>query len=174
MIEFSILNLAMRKDQYAMPSPKAQAQRVIDQITPPGIITYYTDGFVDPINHTAGAGFTTRHTTASIRVTDNASILQAEMFAIMEALTHVSLRAGHVGIHTDSRATIDSLQHSMPPDIYLLTTVLTIAQRILSQGRRIIINWVPSHIGIYGNMLADKLAEKGRGMPPSSMIVNPS
>ncbi|XP_069990651.1 uncharacterized protein [Penaeus vannamei] len=92
----------------------------------------------------------------------------------MEALTHASLRAGHVVIHTDSRATINSLQHSIPQDIYLLTSVLTIAQRILGQGRRIAINWVPSHIGIQGNELADKLAEKGRGLPPSSTIVKPS
>ena len=72
-----------------MPSLKAQAQRVIEQITPPGSITYYTDGSVDPINHTAGAGFATKDTTASIRVTDNASTLQAETVAIMEALTRV-------------------------------------------------------------------------------------
>lgn len=58
---------------------------------------------------------TTRVTTATIRVTDNASTLQAETVAIMEALTHASLRGGHVVIHTDSRATIDSLQHSIPP-----------------------------------------------------------
>ncbi|XP_069971546.1 uncharacterized protein [Penaeus vannamei] len=37
-------------DKYSMPSLKAQAQKVIDQITPPGSITYYTDGSVDPIN----------------------------------------------------------------------------------------------------------------------------
>ena len=53
---------------------------------------------MDPINHTAGAGFATKDTTASIRVTDNASTLQAETVAIMEALTHASLREGHVVI----------------------------------------------------------------------------
>ncbi|XP_063606451.1 uncharacterized protein LOC134781261, partial [Penaeus indicus] len=70
---------------------------------------------------------------------------------------------------------IDSLKLSSPKDnIYLLTTILTIAQRILAQGRRIILNWVPSHIGIRGNELADRLAVSGRGMPPSPMIIAPS
>ena len=78
-------------------------------------------------------------------------------------------------IHTDSRTAIDCLQHSSPKDnIYLLTTILTITQRILAQGRRIIINWVPSHIGIRGNELADRLAVSGRGMPPNPMIIKPS
>lgn len=80
------------------------------------------DGSVDPINHNAGAGF-----TASIRVTDNASSLQAETIATMGALAPASLNEGHVVIHTDFRLAIDRLLHSMPNNIYLLPTVLTIA-----------------------------------------------
>jgi len=175
LIEFSVMSLSRRKNQYTMPSLKAEAERVIAAITPPGSRTYFTDGSVDPLNHTAGAGFAARDATQSMRVTDNASSLQAEAVAIMGALAHASLREGHVVIHTDSRAAIDCLQQSSPKDnIYLLTTVLTIAQRILAQGRRIIINWVPSHIGIRGNELADRLADIGRGMPPNPMIIKPS
>lgn len=60
----------------------------------------------------------------------------------------------------------------MPNDIYLLTTVPTMAQRILDQGGIIIINWFPSHLSIKGNELADRLAEKG--LPPNPMIIHPS
>lgn len=60
----------------------------------------------------------------------------------------------------------------MPNDIYLLTTVPTMAQRILDQGGIIIINWFPIHLGIKGNELADRLAEKG--FPPNPMIIHPS
>ena len=108
---------------------------------------------MDPINHTAGAGFAAWDTTKSIRVTDNASSLQ---LAIMGALTHASLKNGHVILlRLDQPLTV----YSIPQDNTLLTTVLTIAQRILNQGRRIIINGVPSHIGIQGNELADRLAK---------------
>lgn len=48
------------------------------------------------------------------------------------------------------------------------------AQRILYLGRIIIINWVPNHIVIQGNELADILTKKGRYMPPTHMIINPS
>lgn len=72
----------------------------------------------------------------SLFVIDNTSSLQVEAVALMGALAHVLLSAGHVVIHTDSRGAIDSLQHVSPSDntFYLLTIVLT-AQRILSLGK---------------------------------------
>lgn len=75
----------------------------------------------------------------------------------MGAVAHAFLRKGHVVLHTDSRAAINCLKHSMPNDnIYILISVFTLTQRILAQGRRITINWVPSHIHIRGNdFLAD-------------------
>ena len=174
-IEFSVMRLASKKNEYCTPSLKAETQRVIATITPPGSLTYYTDGSVDPLTHTAGAGFAARDATISMRVTDNASSLQAEVVAIMGALRHASRRKGHVVIHTDSKGAVDCLQQRSPTDnIYLLTTIGTITQRMLAQGRRIIINWVPSHIGIRGNELADRLAEIGRGMPPNPMIIHQS
>lgn len=74
--------------------------------------------------------------------------------------------------YTDSRSANDCLQHGMPNGTYQLTSANTILQRILNQGK-IIINWVLSHINVHGNELVDKLAEQGRGMPPTSMIVSP-
>lgn len=80
----------------------------------------------------------------------------------MGALAHASQKEERLVIHTDSRAAIDSLQYNMANDnTYLLTTVLTTAQRILDQGGRIVINWVPSHTGIRGNERADRLTGTG-------------
>lgn len=39
------------------------------------------------------------------------------------------------------------------------------------QCRRMIIEWVPSHIIIRGKELADRLAENGKGVPPSPMYL---
>lgn len=87
----------------------------------------------------------------------------------MEALAHVSQREGHVVIHTDSR---EALAGQNAIDIYLLITVLIIVQRIRFQGRTIIINWDPSHIGVRGNKLANRLVITGRGMPPNPMFIH--
>lgn len=48
LIEFSVMSLSRRKNQYTMPSLKAEAERVIAAITPPGSRTYFTDGSVKP------------------------------------------------------------------------------------------------------------------------------
>lgn len=53
----------------------------------------------------------------------------------MRALTYASRSKEYVVIiHRDFTTVIDSLQHSMPSDnIYLLTIVHTVMQRILAQ-----------------------------------------
>lgn len=90
-----------------------------------------------------------------MRVTDKALLLQTQAVGIMGALGHASQ------------------QHSMPNvKFYLLTSVLTVAQKVLVQGRRII-NLVPSHIGIRGNQLADRIVETNRGMSPNPPKFHP-
>lgn len=72
-----------------------------------------------------------------MRVTDNTSTLQAETVALMGILAHASQRVRHVVILIDPRVAIYRLQYSMPNGIDLLTIAITIAQRIIAQGRRI-------------------------------------
>lgn len=75
-----------------------------------------------------------------MRVTDNVSLLMT--------LAHVSQKEGHVVIHTDSGAAIDSLQHSMPSDIvYYLTTAYQYHRGFLLREE--------CHAGIIRNELAD-------------------
>lgn len=94
-----------------MPSLKADTQSK----------TYFTDGAVDPISHTAGDEFTARDATKS-KITPSRD----------------SCNHGFPSPCINSKVAIDSLQHSMPSDIYLLTTVI-IAQRTLVQVRIIIL-----------------------------------
>ncbi|XP_042877392.1 alpha-mannosidase 2C1-like [Penaeus japonicus] len=64
------INYLRRKIQYPSPLLRDEAERNIAAITPPGRKTYFTDGSVDPITHTAGAGFAARgmphHQTLSL------------------------------------------------------------------------------------------------------------
>lgn len=57
----------------------------IETITHPNRIAHFTDGSVDPITQTAGASFTARDISSSIRLTDNASSQQAEAVAMAGA-----------------------------------------------------------------------------------------
>lgn len=112
-LEFSIKRLSRNKIQYSMSSLKAEAHRVITAIIPPDSRTYFMNRSLDPISNTASTSFAAKDATKSMRLTDNAFLLQAETVGIMGALTHVSIGEGHVVIYTDSMAAIDSLQHSI-------------------------------------------------------------
>lgn len=75
-IKFPVMTLSRRKNQYPV---KAEAERVIAHITPLDSRTYFTDGLVDLVTHTADAGFAERDATTSMRVTAKVSLLQAEL-----------------------------------------------------------------------------------------------
>lgn len=97
--------------------------------------------------------------------------LWGRCIGIIRILTHASWK-GYI-IHADYSATIDCLQHNMPNDIYLLTTILTIAQCILSQGGCIVLNWVIGQIIIWGNVIVHQLAALGKGELPNDMVIYP-
>lgn len=107
-----------------MPRLKAEAERVIAAVTPPSCKIYFTDGSVDPIAHC-------RHRLCS-----------KGCHKILEGNRQWLIAPGRSSCDHGSLSpsAIDRLQHSIPNDIYLLTSVLTIVQRILAQGRRIIKN----------------------------------
>ena len=149
---------------------------VIQAITPPDSTTYYTDGSLDPLTCTAGSAFVTEGRMHGRRTSDTSSTLQTEAVAIVGALEHSLVHHKmHVVIHTDSKATIDSLRHEVPRDnIRLLTTIQVLLHRLQSEGRRVILNWVPSHIGVIGNELADKAAEIARKRPRVDLVIHPS
>lgn len=56
-------------------------------------------------------------------------------------------------------------------NIYLLTDVLVISQRILGQSRCSIISWLLSHIGIRENVLTDRLEETARGESLNALVI---
>ena len=125
-------------------------------------IVMYTDGSVHPTNHTGGAAIHCRHqqkqTNTSYRTLDHASSLQTELIAINQALVlaaELSSTAKLV-ILTDSLGSIQTLQHTQPPDNRAL--IHSIIHALTIRSARTTIIWVPSHVGVPGNEEADKLA----------------
>lgn len=74
-------------------------------------------------------------------------------------------------VYTDAKSAIEVPQRKYLQDnIHLTTKVLGHIQELQRQGKTVVFNWIPSHVGIPGNE-ADKTAaaisEAGMGIRPS-------
>ncbi|MEL7523335.1 MAG: ribonuclease H family protein, partial [Cyanobacteria bacterium J06553_1] len=148
----------------------------MDTFHGPHSAVYYTDGSVDPITGTAGAAFTTQGVTVACRTSNHSSTLQTELVGILGALSHAQDGLERtVVVHTDSKTALQSLQQRRHKDnVQLVTTILGLAQRLLRSGRRVILNWIPSHVGIHGNERADEAARRASSHPVVDYAVRPS
>ena len=106
---------------------------------------YYTDGSVT--DNKVSAAFVTTGYAKGCRLQDGCSILQAELVAIREALTHSERQGlGRTVVHSDSLAAIQSLRGNPKDNIGLANDILDIASRLPEAP---LVNWVPSHVGIW-------------------------
>ena len=69
-------------------------------------------------------------------------------------------------IHTDSKAALHVIQQASPADnVRLTTTILSQIQSLASHGKRVRLNWIPSHVGLQGNETADAAARAATRSP---------
>ena len=127
----------------------------------------YTDGSVlDDGSTGVGVFFGATGETISAKIS-NSTILTAELFAILLALRVVSAAdqpPPTITIFTDSRSALHVLQaeYSLSrPE--LLATIQDLITKIEDSGSRVQFQWIPSHVGIRGNELADRAARTGAG-----------
>ncbi len=92
-------------------------------------------------------------------------IIDIELYAVYRALEHLKqqrLEEKQVYIFIDSQAAIKRLQlNSLTGGQELVFKITQSCSFIASKNVSINFYWVPSHLGIYGNEIADKLAKKG-------------
>lgn len=123
----------------------------------------YTDGSKD--GEQIGSAFYDEQTQGfmKFRITSNISIMTVELIAISEALSYIeSLDHDKYVVFTDSRSSIQHLARCTStfrgrPIAY---TVIKSLLKLKSQNKEVIIQWIPSHIGIVGNDKADFLAKE--------------
>lgn len=120
----------------------------------------YTDGSRQ--NNVTGYAITTEaHTLKYGNLPYYSSVLSAEIIAILEALNFVKSSKGSFVICSDSLSALDSISNINNTDYYaslirsLLTTLL----------HRVTIIWIPGHVAITGNELADHMAKASTLMP---------
>ena len=153
-----------------------KAKAAIDLATPDNAVSYYTDGSVNPHDNTCGCSFYCQDTIQLWRLTYGCSTMQTELVAISKALNHaVTEHDRPVIVHTDSKASYQALQCRMPKDnINLITTILGQLQQLQQQGRQVVLHWIPSHVGIRGNEIADEAAQAATHFSGVQIKVQPS
>ncbi|MPC21549.1 hypothetical protein E2C01_014537 [Portunus trituberculatus] len=139
-------------------------------------VTYYTDGSADPDTGRCGAAFVLNGEEYPVRVSDRCNSLQIELAAIQQATLHAAGQAGAIiAIHTDSKSAIDCLQQpNINDNIQLTTSILGNIHALQKPGKTVHINWIPSHIGIHGNDLADNAAKSAATFGTITVPIKPS
>ena len=130
-----------------------------------GFVTIYTDGSKDP--NTGKTGFAyyipSENITKFKRTSDNISVYTTEMAAITNALTWLCSKNytnQNLVILTDSYSSLQSIKSNSSSRPDLLQTIQVLADFLRKKGNKLIIEYIPAHIGIPGNEICDKLAKK--------------
>ena len=123
----------------------------------------FTDG--SKTHEKVGSGFIVKNDQhikkISLRIHDNSSVFIAELFAIWAAIAFVSVsNKQRCTIYSDSRSALQALEklYSDHPLVQKIQEAIFTAN---TQGLIISFCWVPGHVGIMGNSLADAVAKAG-------------
>ena len=96
----------------------------------------------------------------ALRLNDGATILQAELAAILEALQQAKLKQYNTAVVvTDSKAAIATIDSTTPMDNKALIKSRSIHRSAAELSETPEITWVPAHVGVQGNETADAAAK---------------
>ncbi|XP_074026912.1 uncharacterized protein [Leptinotarsa decemlineata] len=122
----------------------------------------YTQIYTDASRSEEGvaAAFVTSNSSHKFKVNKFGSIYNGELFAILQALKHIlEYDIQNSSVITDSLSAIIGIQQ-MYSDNQILINIKEAIYAISRENKNIIFLWVPSHVGIRGNELADKAARE--------------
>ena len=115
----------------------------------------YCDGSVR--GEESGMGVWSKDFQLMTHLPSGLTIYSVELYALYACLAFLARKPGNFLIISDSLSSIKSLQNGKLNEHYLLLKIAEIFQSI-PKGK-IIIEWTPSHMGIWGNEKADSLAK---------------
>ncbi|GBO09151.1 putative RNA-directed DNA polymerase from transposon BS [Araneus ventricosus] len=139
---------------------------------PSQALVLYTDGSKSDSGRT-GSGVYAKAEDGLVfrcrfRNPDNCSVFRSELLAIREALNFaLHFENSDIYILTDSKSSIQYLKNW--PEIREKTGQEVISKiATLSQKSRVCFQWIPSHVGVFGNEEADVLAKEGSALPSAT------
>lgn len=128
----------------------------------------YYHFYTDASKTTNDVGFATTHFESNTlhKIAPYSSIYTAETFAILEAISiSLSTPHGKILILSDSMSAITSIANIHTK----CNLARNIQNKILATNKIIKLMWIPSHVGIPGNELADELASKAVRSPDTKI-----
>ena len=109
--------------------------------------------------------------TKKVRLPDHASIFSAELHAIGLALelAHTSEECNFV-VCSDSLSSLQAIEGAQFENPFVVE-ILNMYRKLMNRGKYIVMCWIPSHIGIAGNDMADKAAKEALELPISDIKI---
>ncbi|XP_056647604.1 uncharacterized protein LOC130452381 [Diorhabda sublineata] len=117
--------------------------------------------YTDASKNETGVGCSVTTSQIAIKsslIPSTCNVHTGELFSILQAINSISPPYKLVAICTDSLASILSIQNIFT-EHPIVQSIHDSYQLISSQGIAVTLIWIPSHIGIEGNELADKQAK---------------
>ncbi|XP_055336004.1 uncharacterized protein LOC129586686 isoform X2 [Paramacrobiotus metropolitanus] len=109
------------------------------------------------------------------RLPAHATVAQAELYAVHQALLYMGQsEVRRAFLYSDSKAVLDGISATIygspNKDIKEVQDCLL---WLLSRGVEVTLQWIPAHIGIYGNEMADLAAKQGAHLPENGGLQLP-
>lgn len=123
----------------------------------------YTDGSKDPENNTNSCAFVIPELKVNkgYKLQSNLSIFMCELAAIFLALNWIQdFKPLNTVFFVDSLSALQAIKGSIyKVKNYIIYDIYNIITSLNNIGINVILEWIPSHVGILGNELADKEAK---------------
>ncbi|GBN61515.1 hypothetical protein AVEN_100217-1 [Araneus ventricosus] len=121
-------------------------------------IPIFTDGSKSSLSTSFACVFS--NSTLSFQIHSSSSIFTAEITAILHALSEISSGPpDNFIIYSDSLSALESMTSLHRFSHPLTFNILELHDHLTFKGFSILFCWIPSHVGIPGNELADNLAK---------------
>lgn len=167
----SLINIkisSLSKEEEAL-AHKQQLDKIYNQN--PNSLIIYTDGSKTEESEYLGAGVAIKYRNTyhnfSYNLGKNCEVFDAELYTIEKALKHVNIstyaKTKQTWIFSDSQAAIQRLQNRYSgAGQEKVDSIYNIAHKLTKDlNIEIYIRWVPAHMNIEGNELADTAAKAG-------------
>ncbi|GBN11674.1 hypothetical protein AVEN_56386-1 [Araneus ventricosus] len=134
-------------------------------------IPIFTDGSKSSLSTSFACVFI--NSTLSFQIHSSSSIFTAEITAILHALSEISSGPpDNFIIYSDSLSALESMTSLHRFSHPLTFNILELHDHLTCKGFSILFCWIPSHVGIPGNELADNLAKSATINLDSPVPVN--